>query len=30
MATKYKIITELYTETLDNFNRNTDSWLSFS
>ena len=29
MATKYKIITELYTETLDNFNRNTDSWLSF-
>ena len=29
MATKYKIITELYTEILDNFNRNTDSWLSF-
>lgn len=29
MVTKYKIITELYTETLDNFNRNTDSWLSF-
>lgn len=29
MATKYKIITELYTETLDNFNINTDSWLSF-
>lgn len=29
MATKYKIITELYTETLDNFNRNTDLWLSF-
>ena len=29
MATKYKLITELYTETLDNFNRNTDSWLSF-
>ena len=29
MATKYKIITELYTETLDNFNRNIDSWLSF-
>ena len=29
MATKYKIITELYNETLDNFNRNTDSWLAF-
>ena len=29
MATKYKLITELYTETLDTFNRNTDSWLSF-
>lgn len=29
MATKYKIITDLYNETLDNFNRNTDSWLSF-
>lgn len=29
MATKYKIITDLYNETLDTFNRNTDSWLSF-
>ena len=29
MATKYNIITELYTETLDSFNRDTDLWLSF-
>lgn len=29
MATKYKIITDLYNETLNTFNRNTDSWLSF-
>ena len=29
MATKYKFITDLYKETLDNFNRNTDSWIEF-